>query len=233
VRWAVLVLAALALGGCETTAEKSAKLERAAKLVTHHQQRGLSITHLSTRVSIVTTAVVHSSEGDAAMITLHNNSAAALRDVPIEITVKDASGAAIYSNDVPGLAPGLVSLALLPAHATQLWIDDQVSAAGTPASVSARVGEGAPLSGAIPKLEVQGSHLSDESASGPVLNHSAIAQRELIVNATARRGGKTVAAGRAVLAQAPAGGSSRFELFFIGDPSGAQLLVSAPATTSG
>ncbi len=49
-RRAALVLVALALTGCETTAEKSARLERQAKLAANGAlaQKGLSITREST-----------------------------------------------------------------------------------------------------------------------------------------------------------------------------------------
>jgi hypothetical protein len=244
VRWAALALAALALTGCETTAERSAKLERAAKQHERHAggglvQRGLSISRQSTKVRVSATTVLHSSEGTAAVVTLRNLSATPLRDVPIEITVKDTRGAAVYTNDVPGLAAALVSVPLLPAHATTTWIDDQIlPTGGTPASVTAKVGEGLPATGAIPELSIEGAHLFEDPASGPsaegsVVNHSPVSQQELVVYALALRAGKIVAAGRAVLPQAPAGASTHFQLYFIGDPRGAQLQLGAPATTLG
>ena len=49
----------------------------------------------------------------------------------------------------------------------------------------------------------------------------------------ARRAGRIVAAGRAVLPELPAGSRLPFQIFFVGDPHGAQLQVSAPATTAG
>jgi hypothetical protein len=251
VRRAALVLVALAcalegtLSGCETSAEKSAKLEKVAKreaaVAKRHEelvQKGLSITHESTKIRVSATAVVHSSEGTAAVVTLRNLSATAQRDVPIAIAVKSASGATIYTNRISGLASALVSVPLLPAHGTTTWIDDQIEAAGTPATVSARVGEGEPVTGAVPKLSVQGAHLLNDEASGledegTVANHSAVAQRELVLYAVARRAGRIVAAGRALIPQVAAGGSARFQVFFIASPQGAQLELSAPASTVG
>jgi hypothetical protein len=240
VRLAALVLVALALTACESNQERSAKLEKADK---HREseavqrrelaQRALTITRQSTRVKVVATAVVHSSEGAAAIVSLRNDSSASLREVPIRITVRDARGASVYTNATPGLSPTLLSVALLPAHAVVTWIDDQVQATGTPASVSAQVGEGIPATGAIPRLSVEGAHLVEAQAEGNVVNHSAVVQQELVVDALARRAGRIVAAGRAVLAQAGAGASTPFQIFFVGDPSGAQLEVSAPATTPG
>jgi len=239
VRWLALALAAFALAGCETTAEKSAKLEQAAK---RHErgptERTLSITRLSAKVRAGATVVLHTSEGAAVVVTLHNNSSSTMRDVPLEIAVKDAHGVSVYTNTAPGLGAALASAPLIPAHGAFSWIDDQVQASGVPASVSARVGEGTPVTGAIPRLSVEGAHLIEDPTSGPgaegsIVNHSAVGQQELVVYALARRGGRITAAGRAVLPSAPANATTRFQLFFIGDPRGSRLEVSAPATTLG
>jgi hypothetical protein len=239
VRRAALVLIALVLTGCESSAEKSAKLERTAKLAAKHaapSARGLEITKISNKVKVVDASALRSSEGAAAVVTLRNMSNVALRNVPIEITLEGAGGATIYTNSAPGLAATLVSVPLLAAHATSTWVDDQVQATAAPKSVSARVGEGEAVPGTIPRLLVEGAHLVNDETSGPevegsVVNHSAVGQRELVVYAVARRAGRTVAAGRAVIPQAQAGSSTRFQLFFIGDPRRAQLEVSAAPTT--
>ncbi len=236
-RRAALVLVALALTGCETSQEKSAKLEKEAKRRPGHgalAQKGLSIDRESAYVKVVQTSVVHDSEGSAAVVTLRNTSARALRDVPIAITVRDSSRSTLYANSAPGLARSLVSVPLLAAHGQVVWIDDQVQAAGTPASVSAKVGEGAAATGAIPRISIQGAHLAEtEGAEGTVVNHSQVTQTELVVYAVARRAGKIVAAGRAVVPQLPPDTPTRFQVFFIGDPHGAQLAFSAPPSTPG
>jgi hypothetical protein len=237
VRRAALVLVALALAGCETTAEKSAKLERQARQQRAHQPppaKGLSITRQNADVKVEQTAIVHSSEGNAAVVTLRNTSARTLQDVPIAITVRDAAGSTLYTNSTAGLAHSLVSVPLLAAHGQVIWVDDQVQATGTPASVTARVGQAAAATGAIPPIIVQGAHLGEaEGAEGTVVNHSRVSQTELVVDAIARRAGKIVAAGRAVLPQLPPATPTRFQVFFIGDPRGAQLAFSAPPSTLG
>jgi hypothetical protein len=240
----LLVLASLALTACESSQEKNAKLEKIVKREAAEAKRhgvlgprGLTITHQSTKVKVVATDVLHSSEGTAAVVTLHNMSSTALREVPIKITVQSASGAAIYSNDTPGLAAALVAVPLIPAHASTTWIDDQVQAAGVPARLAAEVGEGEPVIGAIPRLNVESTHLAQGTSGiegeGKLVNSSGVAQRELVLYAIARRAGRIVAAGRALIPQAEAGSSTRFQVFFIGDPRGAQLEVSAPPSTFG
>jgi hypothetical protein len=233
---AALTLPALALSGCETTAEKSAKLERAAKRVTLAKQKGLEITRESTVVKVAETAIVQGKEGTAAVVTLRNTSASALREVPISLELKDARGASVYSNGTPGLAKTLTSVALLPPHAEVLWIDDQIQAA-TATAATVRVGEGAAASGALPRLTISERHLTSEAGAstleGAVHNGSATGQSELVIDAVTRRGGKVVAAGRAVLASLDADATTPFQIFFIGNPAGAQLQLSVPPTAAG
>ncbi|HEV2924702.1 MAG TPA: hypothetical protein VGW98_11745 [Solirubrobacteraceae bacterium] len=239
-RRTALVLAALALTACESNLQRSARIEKTVKAHAHeiaaHEaqaQRALTITKLSTKVKVAATAVVHDSESAAAIVTLRNDSGVSLRDVPIQIDVENAQGASVYRNDTAGTSTTLVSVALLPAHATLTWIDDQVQATGLPASVLATVGEGTPATGRIPHISIQGAHLSEASAAeGSVVNDSGVTQQELVIDAVARKGAEVVAAGRAVLPSAGAGSTS-FQLFLIGNPAGAHLEYSALATTPG
>ncbi len=128
-RWAALALAAIALTGCETTAEKSAKLEHQAKLAAareHKSSQTLSFTHESAIVKVLASALLQGSETSAALVTVRNTSAHALEGVPIEITVKESSGAQLFKNDEAGSEAALVSIPSLPAHAELTWVDDQV-----------------------------------------------------------------------------------------------------------
>jgi hypothetical protein len=237
---AALALIALALGGCESTQEKSAKLEASAKREKAEHpslvQKGLSIAHASTRVKVLDARVVRDSEGAAAAVSLSNSSAHALRSVPIAITVSGAGGQTLYQNNAPGLEAALTQVPSLPAHATVTWVNDQVPVAGDPASVRARVGEAPAASGPEPRIEVAGVRLLEASTgevSGTVHNRSSTAQQHLVVYVTARRAGRIVAAGRAVLAQVAAGASVSFNAYLIGSAAGASLRASAPASTFG
>lgn len=233
-----LVALAVALSGCETTAEKSAKLEKQALRAASHIRAatGLSLGPTSKVVQVVDSAVLHSSEGAAVAVTLRNLSAQAVGDMPIAVTVHDSQGSSVYSNATPGLAHSLTTAPLIEAHSELTWIDDQVTLTGTSSGASAKVGVGQTVHGAAPLLTLEGTSLFEEPGSGfaekgTVVNHSSVAQHELAVYATARRGVKIVAAGRAVIAQVPAGASAPFQLFFIGNPQGAQLELSVPPTT--
>lgn len=235
-----LALAGLALlaSGCETTAEKSARLEKAAKRKTLAAQQGLQIKRESKVVEVLGTAIVQGKEASAAVVTLRNTSSHALREVPISIALRDAHGATAYSNGTPGLAKTLTSVALIPAHASIIWIDDQIQSAPAAARASVRVGEGMPASGSPPRLTIGEQHLESEAGGGATLegevhNDSSTAQPELVITAVAKRGGRVVAAGRAVLASLEAGASTPFQVFFVGAPAGAKLELSAPPTVLG
>jgi hypothetical protein len=238
-RWLALALAlaGLALSGCETTAEKSAQLNHEAKHVTV-TEKGLTIAHQSAVVKVLGATVLHGSEGAAVVVTLRNDSSHALREVPIAITVSDSRGDTLSQNNAPGLEGALVSLGSLAAHSTAVWVDDQVPAAGQPASVTTRVGQSAQMSKSPPRLTISSVRLGESPANGAVAtatvsNRSAIAQRKLVVFAVARRAGKIVAAGRAVVPELSPGAAKPVELFLVGDSSGAQLQLSATATTFG
>jgi hypothetical protein len=232
----VLTALAVALSGCETTAEKSAKLEKAAKHVTLNAQQGLTIAHPSKLIKVTGATLVHGSEGTAAVITLRNNSPRSLSQVPISIALKDAKGATLYSNGTPGLAKTLTTLAMLPAHGEGVWIDDQIPRAVN-GSVTTEVGEGTPVSGSAPRLTLSGARSADEpngaTVEGTISNGSKTAQSELVIYAIARSGSRILAAGRAVLASLEPGASAPFQIFFIGSPKGGQLKLSAPPTSLG
>ncbi|MFI5005095.1 MAG: hypothetical protein ACHQE6_08780 [Solirubrobacterales bacterium] len=237
---AALLLCALALGGCESSQEKSAQIEKQVKLAEARHPvsvaRGLTIAHASTQVKVLATQILHDAEGTAAVVTLRNVSAHALRDVPIAITVRDAGGRVLFQNNAPGLEAALTSVPLLAPHAQFTWVDDQVQVTGTPpTSVSALVGEAPQAPASAPQIGVSGVHATEEAggagAAGTVRNGSTVPQRNLVVYGVARRGGRVVAAGRAVLPELAAHNSSPFQVLFIGSPTGARLEMSAPPTT--
>jgi len=229
-----LAALALALTGCETTAEKSARLAQSARHKSR-AQAGLTITKSNPHVEVASTAVVHDQNGTAAVVALRSRAATPLHEVPIAITVKDAHGTVLYANSTPGLAHPLVSVPLLLPGRQTIWIDDQIQVSGA-ASVSAKVGEAPAASGQLPQISSQGAHLFEDPTNGvgvegTLVNHSSVAQQELVVFATGTRAGKVVAAGRAVVPTIPAGASTPYRVFFVGKPQGTQLQISVPATT--
>jgi hypothetical protein len=236
---ALLVLAALVLTGCETTAEKSARLERAANALAAHRQataKALTVTAPSRYVKVLSATFVRSTRGasSAVVVQLRNDSARPLRTVPIAVAVKDGAGKTTYQNNEQGLETALVAVPALAPHATLTWVDDQVPvSAGT--SATARVGEAAtPIGGPLPSTSVKGLHLTEAPGSAPevegnVHNASGVGLRNLVVFVTATRGGQPVGATRAVVSELAANSSHSFTAALVGDARGAQLQASAPA----
>jgi hypothetical protein len=226
------------LSACQSTAEHSAELEKSAK----HERlalRGISVTRENPNVRVVGSTVVHSNAGTAVVVALRNTSKRTIVDAPIEITVRDAKGAVLFQNDQPGADSALTHVSLLEAGREAAWVDDQVQIPAPPgppaASASAVVGPGTQPSGSVPSLRVSGTTLGGEGeetgASGTVTNLSKVPQEHLVVYALARKAGRIVAAGRAVLPEVGAGASVPFQAYFVGDPRGARIEASAPATT--
>jgi hypothetical protein len=220
-----------ALCGCQSTAERSAELQRSAK----HEVlalRGVSVTKENPSVKVLQSTVLHSREGTAVVVALRNTSSRALENAPIEITVRDAHGSVLFQNNQPGLDPSLTRVSELAPGAETVWVDDQVQVSGVPASASAVVGAATRASRGVPQLGVSGIHLSGEAgATGTVANRSKVSQQHLVVYAVARRGSRIAAAGRAVLPEVSSGASVSFQIYFVGDPSGTRIQASAPATS--
>jgi hypothetical protein len=226
-------LALLALCGCESTREQAAKFAQEGSRA--FQAKGVQVTTQSRSVRVLSRAVVTDANGTAAVVVLRNAGSQALAAVPIAISVRDAHGKVVWRNDAPGLEAGLTHVALIAPGQTVTWVNDQVQAAGgRPASVAAVVGAGQPAPAGATGVRVtigattlEGDPVSGVTARGQVVNDSAVRQPNLVVAAVARRGGKVVAAGRAIVPLLKAHGHERFQAYFIGDPRGAQLQLAA------
>ncbi len=234
---ACLVLAATALGACESSQTKSARLEKTGK--NKAQLTTVSAGAANTAVKVVSTTVLSNDDGGkAAVLELQNNGPVDEVDVPLVITVKDAAGKPLYKNDIDGLQPSLQSMAYLPKGAKEYWVNDQVLAGSPPKSVDVEVGKAkgeAPKD--VPKITlgkpVLKSDTSGAYATAEIRNESKLTQIDLPIFAVALKGGKVVAAGRAIvekLLPAPTKKPVFYKIFFIGNPKGATLQVHVAPT---
>lgn len=231
----------LVLGGCmgvETSQEESARLAKEAKDVIK-DQKGLAIGKVNPDVKVESSTVLQDANGVAAVVRLRNTGTTQVK-LPVAIAVLDGKGTKLYSNDIPGLDPSLVSLPVLKRGEEAYWVNNQILVSGRAAKMQAKVGAtraGAP-SGALPRITTSGLKLGRDTdgvyAKGVVENESSVLQRRLVVTCVARSGARVMAAGRAVIDKlAPAADAPKpthFTVFFIGDPRGAQLHCSAPPT---
>ena len=237
-----LLPSALAGSGCSSTRAQAAKFTQQGDRA--FAVRGLRVRAANRDVQLLERTVISDADGTAAVVVLRDRGGRALADVPFALAVKDAHGRVLWRNDAPGLEPGLTHVALLAPGQTVTWVNDQVliapPPAPRPAALGAKVGAGDPAPPTAARLDiaVQDARLEGDPASGvtavaSAVNRSDVDQRDLVIAAVARRGGRVVAAGRAIVPALRAHGHERFQVFFVGDPRGAELQFDAQPSTLG
>lgn len=223
------VFALGALTACQSTQSRSAELEEENATVLLEEE-GLTVTKEDPDIRVVSTKLLSEAEGNAVVVELRNESGESLVDVPISVDVLDAQGRSVYRNDAPGLEQALVAVPFIPARGEAVWVNDQVLATGKPASVEVSVGLGGkPYDGEQPEIEVsepklEGDPTSGIVADGDVVNRTGEDQNRFLIFAVARRGGEIVAAGRGAIEHLkPETKKVPYNVYFIGNPRGAEL----------
>jgi hypothetical protein len=218
------LLAGIALTGCETTEQESAKIAKRLG----HQHAGAATTQIksaNSSVRVVSAQIVSSASGAAAVLELSNTSSRAQADIPILISVYDAAGKAVYSNSTVGESSPSGELSLIAAHATVWWVDANVLASGgTPARVVAKIGAptaNAPVASLSASKLAGGSNFIGPLIGGSANNASAAPQTDVTVYAVALAGSRVVAAGQSLIPSLPAHGSASFQVNVVGKPKGA------------
>jgi hypothetical protein len=239
-RATLLLVAALAVAGCESSQQTSKRLAKQGKTVLK-EQTGVKVGAENPNIRVTETAVLKDANGIAAVVALKNTSRRSQTQLPVGITIKDAKGAKIYANDIPGLDASLTSMALVRSGGEAYWVDNQILGNGAPKKLDVKVGRArGPVPSVIPQIALSKVRF-DKDVSGPfvtgvITNHSKVLQRRLTVFCVARKSGRIVAAGRAVvdkLPPAPTPKPIRFSVYFIGNPTGAKLSFSVPPVNLG
>jgi hypothetical protein len=226
----------VAAAGCESTQEKSKRLGQNGGA---SSEKGLEVSHRNRDVKVVSTKVLHDGNGDAAVVVLRNHSARSFTHVPVAISVAGAHGKTVFKNDQPGLEPSLTHAPLVGPRDSFVWVNDQVTPAARPRSVTAAVGDARAVSPRrVPRISLSRPRLHADPVSGTAAvgfatNRSKVEQRQVIVFAVGRKGRRIVAAGRGQIRRMKPGQRARYQIFFIGDPRGTKLALAAPPTTLG
>lgn len=222
---------ALVATGCQSTQSKSAQIGE--ELGPVKQEQGLKIGKPSKDVKVVSSTVLSDAEGAAVVVEVRNTSDHDLAGVPIAIDVRDAKGRSVYANDLAGLEPALTSIPFIAAGEEATWVNDQVLATGKPQSVKVTVGAGGtPYGGGVPEFTVSEPKLEGDPYSGVVVggnaeNESGEKVDRLLLYAVARKGGEVVAAGRGAIEKVkPEPKPLPYNVYFIGDPDGAEVEMS-------
>ena len=227
---------AIVVSACQSSYAKNDELEKEGATILK-AEKGVNVTQTSSIVDVLNTTVLSNANGAAVVVTLKNNSQQALRNVPIEINVKDAKGKSVFKNTSPGLEPALTSVPVMRPGETVDWVNDQILASGEPKSVDVKVGvsqESLPPN--APVLEASDAKLvvdpySGIQAEGKVTNDSDIPQVRVTLFAVARKGNQIVAAGRGGIKVIKANGDRPYHIYFIGNPKGADVTVTVPPST--
>lgn len=234
---APVLLVAAAFAGCQTTQETSREKARAAKGLAKQEKLDLGAANRDVRVDATT--LLRDENGVAAVVELRSRARAAQAGVPIALTLDDKAGRQVYTNTSGGFDDSLVSVPYVPRRARTYWVNNQIVTARPPTKASVRIGRprvAAPA--AVPEIELSRARLDRDNsgvyAGGTIVNRSKITQKRLVITCVARRGGKIVAAGRAIIERLVPGVQKkpvRWRVYFIGNPKGAKLELSAPPTT--
>ena len=236
-RWRALALPLAVLAGITLTACQSSQDK--AKIIAERAQaaapKPLVISKPNKDVKVVNTALISDENGDAIVVELKNESNQMLINLPILIDVRDAKGKTVYKNDTAGLDFALNHVSVIKPNETFFWVNDQVQGQGKSAKVEVGQPEAKPPSGPLPELAVSppkpGHDFSGAKVSGTVTDKSKIDQDHLILFAVARSGGHIVAAGRGQIKALKVGARpANYTIYFIGDPTGADVTIQAPPT---
>jgi hypothetical protein len=233
-RLAVAAMTAIALTGtaCESTFDKAARRERA-------QQAAIAATKLEITANAAVEAkvakILTGADGTAAIVvelTSHDVQHGLLW-APIDVQMRDATGAVVAETNVDGADPALVHVPYVPAGGRSFYVNDLLTPTAPPVSATVTLG-GTPIAlpGTLPELEVTAKYVDDPDYGalfeGTVTNATGIRQEQVIVQVVARRGEEIVAAGTSIVKGLDPGVSQPFQGAFVGDPRGAKLTVSAP-----
>jgi hypothetical protein len=239
IRWrlgalALAVCAGLILTACQTSQDKAREIRAHAQATA---PKPLVISKQNKDIKVGDTTLLHDQNGDAVVVPLTNESNRMMVSVPILVEIKNGKRT-VYENSTAGLDYALNHVALIKPHETFYWVNDQITAQGQTAKVKVGDPEGKPPAGALPQYTVSdprfGHDFSGVKVSGTVKNESKVDQDHLILFAVARQGGKVVAAGRGQIKKLKhTAKPAPYVIYFIGDPTGADVTIQAPPTTLG
>jgi hypothetical protein len=236
-RTAALLLTAgagVALAACQSTQDKAEEVQaRAAELIA--SQKPLTIPKPTKDVKVIGTTVLSDENGSAVVVELQNMTRRTLVGVPILLDVRDAQEKSIFRNDAFGSEYALNHVPVMKPGESLYWVNDQILTGSEPEAVRVKVGppEGtAPEK--MPEISVSDPEIHEDPSGveieGTATNQSGVDQKDLVLFAVATRGGEVVAAGRGryknLRGDAPR--PLRYNIFFIGDPRGAEIQITAP-----
>jgi hypothetical protein len=225
--------AGVSIAACESTAQQSAKLAKAGGTLA--QGTRVRVTQANAQVVVQSATTPTDANGTAAAVAVRNTTGKPLYNLPISVVVLSAAGKKVAGNDAAGLDPSLTHVAVLAPGRVTWWVDDQLFPTGPATKVRVTVGKAGGPPPSPPAFPLTATKLVDDPtsgvlASGTVRNATAKAAATLTVEGVSLKNGRPIAAGRGAVDSLAAGASAPFRVFFIGKPTGGQLVLSAAPT---
>jgi hypothetical protein len=236
-RWRFIVLALAVSAGLTITACTSSQ-DKARSIREHAEAtapKPLVITKENKDLKVGETTMLHDQNGDAIVVPVTNESSKMMVGVPILVEIKNGKQT-VYKNDTAGIDYALNHIAVIKPHETFYWVNDQLTGQGKTAKVQVGEPQEKAPSGPLPEYTVSaprfGTDFSGVKVSGTVKTDSKLDQSHLILFAVARQGNQIVAAGRGQIKKLKhTAKPSPYVIYFIGDPTGADVTIQTPPTT--
>jgi hypothetical protein len=226
-------LAALPLSGCVTSQDRNGWAQLRAERILAGRKPSL-VTVPSPDVTVGAVRAVRSKHAVAFVVELRNTSSRTLTDLPITVGVRRRGGAKTYLNRRSAGDYFLNHVASLAPEAELSWVFRTKRVADARGEPFALVGAPAhpPLSEAraLPRIEVEETGDRGDAIAVRARNPTKVTQYGLQLYAVARRGGRTVAAGRTTVDTLNADDNTDATIRLVGTAQGATLAVVAVPT---
>jgi hypothetical protein len=194
----------------------------------------------SKQVTAKLLSAIASDDGSTALVFEITNASkdGALVWAPMSVDLLDASGKSIGNNTGTGTSPLLNHLPSIGPGETIVFVNDQLTATGKIADAKVVIGgEPEPAPAGVPEIVIKGLAIDASDPfglafTGTLVNKGKIEQPSIVVSVVARKGDAIAAAGTSVVSRLKPGQSQPFSGYWIGNPKGAKLEASAPASST-
>ncbi len=233
----VAVLGALSLlAGCTTSQERSAQLASKAKAVAEAKRFRVGKTNRDLVRSQIT--LLRGQDANTVVVKVTNRTKQPQVLVPIGVDLYDAKGASLFTNRVDGLDAALNNIPVAEPGTTW-WVNNQLPAGKVARTRGAdwNVAHGGATRAAAAARQRREAQRRRGRGRGPRQGREPVAGAPAAPDDLRRcparrppRGGRSI---RDRKLNPKGGKRQRFAVYFTGDPSGAQLVFSAPPSTLG
>ena len=222
------------LTGCSTTQQEAARVQINSARI-RASQVPLRFSGQSTQIAVTSIRLIALPRvaRSAIVVMLRNRGVSSVSDLPVLVGVSLRPGhrvslnqntADYFQNHVPAIGAHAALSFVLTVH--RRLPGTAVPFARIGASATVDVPTGNPL----PAVQVTSFRQGHGTAKVTVRNLSSVPQFQLPVYAVARRRGRSVAAGQALIGELDGGASAQLDLSLIGNLAGATLSLQAPPT---